>query len=92
MGRELTIYRIEKFGLREFVDFYVSSCFVHCRKPDHDIYQFALDGAQVPLAQVVYINDRLMFTKVAADLGIRSINHTSYESTRRELGALGLLL
>lgn len=91
-GQELTIYRIEKFGLREFVDFFVSSCFVHCRKPDHDIYRFALDGAQVPLAQVVYIDDRPMFANVAADLGIRSIHHTSYESTRADLEAVGLSL
>lgn len=89
-GRELTVYRIEKFNLRELMDFFVCSCFVHCRKPDHDIYGFALDGAQVPVEQVIYIDDRPMFVNVARDLGIRSIHHTSCDSTRRELEKLGL--
>lgn len=89
-GRELTIYRVEKFNLREFVDFFVSSCFVRCRKPDHEIYRLALDIAQVPQEKIVYIDDRQMFANVATDLGIKSIHHTSYESTRSALEALGL--
>ena len=31
-GRELTEYRIRKFKLNAFVDFFISSCFVHFRK------------------------------------------------------------
>ena len=33
-GRELTIYRVQRFDLGTFVDFFLSSCFVHYRKPD----------------------------------------------------------
>jgi len=33
-ARELNEYRIRKFRLNQFVDFYISSCFVHYRKPD----------------------------------------------------------
>ena len=47
-GRELNQRRIENFKLNSFVDFFVSSCFVHVRKPDQDIYRIALDIAQVP--------------------------------------------
>jgi len=36
-GRELTTYRIRRFELGSFVDFFVASCFVHFRKPDADI-------------------------------------------------------
>lgn len=89
-GRELTVYRIEKFNLRELMDFFVCSCFVHCRKPDHNIYGIALDGSQAPAEQAIYIDDRPMFVNVARDLGIRSIHHTTCESTRRELERLGL--
>ena len=32
-GRELTVYRIQHFKLDGFVDFFISSCFVHVRKP-----------------------------------------------------------
>jgi putative hydrolase of the HAD superfamily len=91
-GRELTIYRIEKFNLGEFIDFFVSSCFVHFRKPDKDIFRIALDIAQVPPSQVVYIEDRPMFIEVAESLGIKGITHRSYESTRLSLQALGLSL
>ena len=91
-GRELTIQRIQKFRLAEFVDFFVSSCFVHYRKPDADIYRIALDITQVPPAEVVYVEDRAMFVEVAQRFGIRSIHHVGYESTREALAALGLLL
>ena len=33
-GRELTVYRIKKFNLTALFDYFVSSCFVHFRKPD----------------------------------------------------------
>jgi putative hydrolase of the HAD superfamily len=89
-GRELTIHRIEKFNLGDFIDFFISSCFVHFRKPDKDMYRIALDIAQVPPAEVVYIDDRPMFIEVAESLGIRGIVHTSFESTQESLQALGL--
>jgi putative hydrolase of the HAD superfamily len=91
-GRELTIHRIRKFELETFIDFFISSCFVHFRKPDQDIYRIALDIAQVPPNQVVYIEDRAMFVEVAEGLGIRGIQHVSYQSTREALEALGLSL
>ena len=91
-GRELTTQRIQKFKLAEFVDFFISSCFVHYRKPDADLYRTALDLTQVPPAEVVYIEDRAMFVEVARSLGIRSIHHVSYESTREALAVLGFRL
>jgi putative hydrolase of the HAD superfamily len=91
-GRELTTYRVQQFKLTSFVDFFVSSCFVHYRKPDADMYRIALDIAQVSTDQVVYIDDRLMFVEVAEGLGIRSIVHHGYESTRKDLEMLGLSL
>jgi putative hydrolase of the HAD superfamily len=89
-GRELNAYRINEFRLDKFVDFYISSCFVHVRKPDADIFRFALDIAQVPALQVVYIENTPMFVQVAEGLGIRSILHTDYTSTRAQLDSFGL--
>ncbi len=91
-GRELNEHRIRKFKLNEFVDFFISSCFVHFRKPDADIWKVALDIAQVPLDQVVYIDDRPMFVQVAEGLGLRGIAHKKYEQTRDALAAMGLVL
>jgi len=89
-GRELTVHRIQKFGLAEFVDFFIASCFVHFRKPDADIYRLALDVAQVSPERVVYIEDRFMFVEVAQSLGIRSIHHRDYDTTRAVLASLGV--
>ncbi len=89
-GRELNEYRIEKFRLNEFIDFFISSCFVHIRKPDSDIFQIALDIAQVSAQKVLYIEDRKLFVDVAGDLGIRGIQHMDYLSTSAELDSLGL--
>jgi putative hydrolase of the HAD superfamily len=91
-GRELTVYRIAKFDLGSFIDFFISSCFVHYRKPDEDIYRMALDIAQVPPEQVVYIEDRPMFVEVAQGLGIRGIVHRDLRSTQAALKSFGLAL
>jgi putative hydrolase of the HAD superfamily len=88
-GRELNAYRINEFHLDQFVDFYISSCFVHIRKPDADIFRLALDIAQVPADQVVYVENTPMFVQVAEGLGIKSILHTDYESTRAQLDSFG---
>lgn len=90
-GRELSYYRINKFKLTSFVDFFVSSGFVGMRKPDTGIFQMALDMAQAKPEESVYIEDREMFVQVAAGLGIQGIWHQEYESTMRELGNYGLI-
>jgi putative hydrolase of the HAD superfamily len=89
-GRELNAYRIRHFKLDGFVDFFISSCFVHLRKPDADIFRLALDIAQAPARQVVYIENTPVFVQIAEGLGIRSILHSDYNSTRARLAAFGL--
>ena len=89
-GRELNAYRIRKFKLDGFVDSFISSCFVHVRKPDADIFRLALDITQAPARQVVYIENTPMFAQIAESLGIRSILHTDYASTRAKLASFGL--
>lgn len=71
-----------------FVDFFIVSCFVHFRKPDADIYRMALDIAQAPPEQVVYIDDRAMLVEVVRSHGLQAIHHTSYETTRAALAQL----
>ena len=89
-GRELTAFRVGKFKLKSIVDSFVVSCFVHCRKPDADIYRIALDIAQVAPAQVMYIEDRAMFVEVAQSLGLKGILHKNFQETQRSLGVNGL--
>lgn len=89
-GRELTADRIRRFGLKEFVDFFIVSSYVHFRKPDEDIFRIALDVAQAEPSEVVYLDDRHMFAEVAGRLGMREIWHRDYESTRAAFVELGL--
>jgi len=91
-GRELTEHRVPKFQLASFVDFFVSSCFVHLRKPDEEIYRLALDLAQVAPGEVAYVEDRPLFVEVGASLGMHSIQHLDHASTVAKLAELGLPL
>jgi putative hydrolase of the HAD superfamily len=91
-GRELTVYRVQQFKLGKFIDLFISSCFVHFRKPDEDMYRIALDIAQVRPEQVVYIDDRAMFVEVAQGMGIKGILHSSYKSTQEALETFGFSL
>ena len=89
-ARELVAYRVATFALKSLVDIFVCSCFVHCRKPDEDIFRLALDVAQVLPTQVIYVDDRRLFVEVANKLGIHGIHHLGLESTRAALAELGL--
>jgi putative hydrolase of the HAD superfamily len=89
-SRAVNAFRIRKFKLDRFVDTFISSCFVHIRKPDVDIFRFALDIAQAPAQQVVYIENTPMFVQIAEGLGIRSVLHTDYKSTCAKLASFGL--
>ncbi len=91
-GRELTMYRVQQFNLGAVIDFFISSCFVHYRKPDEDIYRIALDIAQASPERVVCIDDRPLFVEVAQGLGIGGIIHSAFESTRTALEGYGLSL
>ena len=89
-ARELNTYRINTFKLNAIFDFFVSSCYVHLRKPDAAIFRLAIDGAQVPVDEIAFIDDVQMFVDVAKDLGITGIHHTDYLSTSKALADLGL--
>lgn len=91
-GRELNEYRIRQFGINKFVDFFVSSCFVHFRKPDADIWRIALDIALVKPEEVLYIDDRAMFVSVAEGLGINGLQHVTYEATKANLAKYGFVV
>lgn len=89
-SRELNDHRIRRFKLDEFVDTFVSSCYVRLRKPDEDIFRLAMDTARVPAQRVVYVENTPMFVRIAEGLGIRSVLHGDFETTRAELASLGL--
>lgn len=84
-GRELMFQRIERFKLKEFIDFFVCSGFVGLRKPDEEIYRMALDLAQVKPQEVIYIDDRSMLVEIASQMGMQAIQHSNIEQTKQLL-------
>jgi putative hydrolase of the HAD superfamily len=86
-ARELNAHRIRKFNLGAFVDFFMSSCFVHVRKPDADSFGGLWTSPRSRPG--TWIEDALMFVQIAEVWG-RSILHTDYRSTRAKLASFGL--
>ncbi len=89
-ARELNAHRIKTFELNKLIDFYISSCYVHLRKPDSNIYLMALDTASVSPEQVIYIDDVQLFVDIASEIGIKSIRHTDWQTTSKSLKKMGL--
>jgi putative hydrolase of the HAD superfamily len=89
-SRELNIYRIETFGLRDIFQLFVSSCFVGLRKPESGIYRLAIDITQKDPQQCCFIDDRALNLECAAALGMRTIQMQNVEQLRGELEKLGV--
>ena len=85
---ELNRYRIERFGLRNHFDLFLSSCFLGVAKPEEAIYRMALHVTQREPEACVFIDDRGLNVERAAALGIRTIHYQSPEQLRRDLDAL----
>ncbi|HTB06326.1 MAG TPA: HAD family hydrolase, partial [Bacteroidia bacterium] len=64
-GKELNEFRIKAFKLNELFDAYISSSYIHLRKPDLDVFRMAIDISQSQPKNTLYIDDRLMFVEVA---------------------------
>jgi len=89
-GRELNAYRIKKFKLNTLFDAFVSSSYVHLRKPDADIFRMAIDISQSAPAQSLYVDDRLMFVEVAEALGLNGMHYTGLDLAKKHLRKFGL--
>jgi putative hydrolase of the HAD superfamily len=89
-GREFVEYRIDKFNLKKCADIFICSCFAGVRKPAKEIYRLALDASQLKNDEVIYIEDRAPYVEAAGLLGIRGIQHKSYENTKKFLEENGV--
>jgi putative hydrolase of the HAD superfamily len=87
-GKELALSRNRKFDLGALMDIFVYSYIVRSRKPDEGIFRVALEMAQQPPDQILYIDDQGLFVEIAIGMGIQGIHHTGYESTQATLGRM----
>jgi putative hydrolase of the HAD superfamily len=89
-SRELNLYRIQKFGLKEIFTVFVSSCFVGLRKPEAAIYKLALDIVQRSAEECCFIDDRALNLESARELGMHTIQMKNVSQLRQELKTLGV--
>jgi len=89
-SRELNQYRIETFGLAEYFDVFVTSCFVGLRKPDERIYRLALDLTHKSPEECCFIDDRSVNVDAAARIGMRAILLNSAEQLKGSLATNGV--
>jgi putative hydrolase of the HAD superfamily len=89
-SKELNLFRIQTFGLREIFSLFVSSCFVGLRKPEEGIYHLALEITQRPPEECCFIDDRPLNLDSASRLGMHVIRMENAEQLRQELQELGV--
>ena len=89
-SKELNVYRIQTFGLREIFSLFVSSCFVGLRKPEEGIYRLALEVTQKPPEKCCFIDDRPLNLEAARRMGMHTIKMEDVGRLRQELQKLGV--
>ena len=89
--RELNEYRFQKFGLRNYFEVAISSCYVGQRKPDPAMYQCAIDILGRPPGRIVFIDDRAENVAGAESAGIRAIRFEGEGKLREELAGMSVM-
>ena len=84
-NKELNDYRIKTFNLHELFDGFFSSCYLKMRKPDPGIYKTAMEIAQVKPDECLYFDDRPMLVHAAKKLGMNTILHEDFETSKNIL-------
>jgi putative hydrolase of the HAD superfamily len=87
-SKELNLYRIQTFDLREIFSVFVSSCFVGLRKPEEGIYRLALEITQKPPGECCFVDDRPLNLDSASKLGMHVIQTKNAEQLRGDLQKL----
>lgn len=90
-ARETHEYRFEKFGLRAYLEFAFTSCYMGLRKPEPAIYRRALGILGAAAERTLFIDDRPENAEAAASVGIKAIRLTSADALKKELQGLGVL-
>jgi len=89
-SRELNLYRIEKFGLRNYFSVFFSSCYLGVSKPHPEIYRLALDLTQREPQECVFIDDRSLNLECARRLGLHTIQFLNAGQMENALRILGV--
>ena len=91
-GRELNEYRVKMFKLDKLFDLFISSCYVHLRKPDKDIFRMACDISFTEPRHALFIDDRIIHVQIAGSLGINAIQFKNLRATKKMMEAYGFII
>ena len=89
-SEDLNRYRIVTFGLDEFFDAFLSSCWLGLRKPAHRFYDRALGISEARPAEAVFVDDRVQNLEPVKRLGMHTIHYQSAPQLADELRSLGV--
>ena len=87
-SRAMNDYRLQTFGLTQWLSAFFTSCYVGLRKPDRRIYQVALDVLRSDPEETVFIDDRAENAEAAASLGMHAIRYEGSAKLAAQLAEL----
>ena len=83
--RELNEYRFQTFGLRNYFEVALTSCYVGQRKPEPAMYRCAIDILGRPPGRILFIDDRKENVIGAETAGIVAIRFEGEAELREQL-------
>ncbi|MGB6687781.1 MAG: HAD-IA family hydrolase [Terracidiphilus sp.] len=89
-ARATNEYRFDHFGLRNYLEVALSSCYLGLRKPEPAIYRRALDILGRPAERILFIDDRTENAAAAAAAGMKVIRFEGADKLRSQLGSFGV--
>ena len=90
-AREPNEYRFAKYGLRDYFEVALSSCYLGLRKPEPAIYKRAIDILGSPAERILFIDDRKGNVEAAQGAGIHAVQFTGEKDLREKMAELGVL-
>ena len=84
-SEELNVHRIEKFGISEIFEAFITSCWLGVRKPMRKFYSRALGIAHCEPTCSLFIDDRQQNLTPARSLGMNVILYQSVSQLRADL-------
>lgn len=89
MHPDMASYVRRNFDWFQHLDCLILSCEVHLIKPVRAIYERCLEQLGVQPCEALFIDDREVNVRAAADAGLVTLRFTNIESLRSDLEALG---
>jgi putative hydrolase of the HAD superfamily len=89
-SNEWSDYSEKKLGLGKYFDVWISSSYVHMKKPDKEIFLLAAERIGIEPADCVFIDDDHDNSEAAAAAGMKAIRFRDAAQLEQDLRKLGI--